>query len=444
MESISESQRTEQELEQAARGAHRLRGLDGPDGSYARLQAGDRRRGLASPTRRGRRIEQDEEEGEEGSEGEEGIEADEANEAEDGEAGKGDTESAEGETEAKEDDETTRAAVGEVRSEEIDGRGGGVRAVVEDEDSRRAEQTEDSSGLHARVGEAEEGGRPGGDAASAATGAELESVPCGSFAALESDGDVQAAATSAPPSASSASPSADIADDAATSASAHFTASSSLSSPPSSPHTSSHGSSLRQRGESEGGGRRPTVSALELTASGEPSPTISLSPGSSDPAAAAEGLAPPALRTLEGWLVKRGHVWKTWLRRWFVVRGDEVEYWTDVPSVGGKVRGRFTLSAQSRAWVVRVSGRPFAFSVTTSDLSRSFLCQAASAAELEEWVTVLNHNSAVIAARVARERADSGDVGDGKGRRGRGGGGSGGGGGVRSLRAASEGADGDD
>lgn len=123
-------------------------------------------------------------------------------------------------------------------------------------------------------------------------------------------------------------------------------------------------------------------------------------------AAAAE---PPALRpqTKEGFLVKQGHLWRSWKRRFFSLRHDSLCYYE---RVGDKTpRGVIPLENAT----VELPGpgddkKPFLFIVTSSaDFGRPkrFLIQAASDGEREVRVSLESAPTLVADRAPARPRA---------------------------------------
>ena len=64
--------------------------------------------------------------------------------------------------------------------------------------------------------------------------------------------------------------------------------------------------------------------------------------------------------THEGWCTKQGHIFKTWKRRWFVLNGSNISYFT---SPGGKLKGSFSLN-NSHVQLDKESNKPNSFTIS--------------------------------------------------------------------------------
>ena len=89
---------------------------------------------------------------------------------------------------------------------------------------------------------------------------------------------------------------------------------------------------------------------------------------------------------LEGWLQKQGHLWKSWLRRYFKQTGepggDLVYYETDALS---KEKGRICLRT---ATLLPCSDKPLMFGVKEAG-GKTYLLRAPSPEDAERWLRAL-------------------------------------------------------
>eukprot|EP00051_Salpingoeca_urceolata_P015557 m.202136 g.202136 ORF g.202136 m.202136 type:complete len:513 (-) comp18435_c0_seq1:264-1802(-) len=96
------------------------------------------------------------------------------------------------------------------------------------------------------------------------------------------------------------------------------------------------------------------------------------------------------LRTHSGWLTKQGGRYKSWKRRWFVMRGNQMSYYKD--PTDRKPLGVITLMAREVKIIPEddESGprRKFCFEVRGTG-QRTFVCCAASQEEMEKWIEVM-------------------------------------------------------
>lgn len=98
-----------------------------------------------------------------------------------------------------------------------------------------------------------------------------------------------------------------------------------------------------------------------------------------------------------GWMRKRGHVFKTWRRRWFELERGVLQY---CPKPGGKVKG--TVHLRSGSLVKTSNKRANCFVISTG--SYVLYCQPESAADRDRWMDWL-YQHRDYAARVHRSTA---------------------------------------
>lgn len=87
--------------------------------------------------------------------------------------------------------------------------------------------------------------------------------------------------------------------------------------------------------------------------------------------------------THEGWCTKLGQVFKTWKRRWFVLQGSTISYYT---SPEGKLKGTISLK-DSKVQLDKESKKPFAFTIITP--SRTYYIVTNSEEETSSWINVI-------------------------------------------------------
>jgi hypothetical protein len=104
------------------------------------------------------------------------------------------------------------------------------------------------------------------------------------------------------------------------------------------------------------------------------------------------GFDMPLVRS--GWLWKRGRVLKTWKRRWFELRGDDLRYFKAAPTEGTPPSrgggsggaGCFHIGSIVTATPATKPDKPHRFYVATP--GRTLYLQADTAADMTEWIAV--------------------------------------------------------
>ena len=96
---------------------------------------------------------------------------------------------------------------------------------------------------------------------------------------------------------------------------------------------------------------------------------------------------------LSGWMTKRGHFFKTWRKRWFVLYPFRVSYYTDQDRV--HMKGTYLLDQNS--YVERIAdnyfyGRKFVFKLHARGTDNElFMSAESSAISMEEWMSSIFH-----------------------------------------------------
>lgn len=85
---------------------------------------------------------------------------------------------------------------------------------------------------------------------------------------------------------------------------------------------------------------------------------------------------------VEGWMAKKGHLFRSWRNRWFVLDDGDMSYFSKPED--RKCKGTVKLTADSSVESLVDYHRPFVFKVTTP--SKAFMLQAADEDELDEWI----------------------------------------------------------
>ena len=89
------------------------------------------------------------------------------------------------------------------------------------------------------------------------------------------------------------------------------------------------------------------------------------------------------IQSYEGWLTKQGLVFKTWKRRWFVLKGSVITYYV---SPSGKIKGTISLK-DSTVQLDKESKRQPAFKITTPD--RIYNIVADTQDDANAWVNAI-------------------------------------------------------
>lgn len=95
----------------------------------------------------------------------------------------------------------------------------------------------------------------------------------------------------------------------------------------------------------------------------------------------------------EGELKKQGHVVKNWKHRWFVIKKDTMYYFKSKKDTVRQPLGTIPLEDAVLTVTdtkVKNSKKEFLFEVTSTRIDKSFLIQAASQQEMNEWIEAIN------------------------------------------------------
>ena len=87
--------------------------------------------------------------------------------------------------------------------------------------------------------------------------------------------------------------------------------------------------------------------------------------------------------THEGWYTKLGQAFKTWKRRWFVLQGSTISYYT---SPGSKLNGTISLE-NSKIQQDKESKKSFSFTIITPN--RTYYIVTNSEEENSAWINVI-------------------------------------------------------
>lgn len=88
----------------------------------------------------------------------------------------------------------------------------------------------------------------------------------------------------------------------------------------------------------------------------------------------------------EGWCIKLGGVFKTWRKRWFVLQGATLKYYS---AKDEELKGEIQIKPDNVISKYPQCKKPHAFSINTEN--RLYQIAAPSEEELDEWIKVLNN-----------------------------------------------------
>jgi ankyrin repeat protein len=88
---------------------------------------------------------------------------------------------------------------------------------------------------------------------------------------------------------------------------------------------------------------------------------------------------------VEGWMAKKGHLFRSWRNRWFVLDDGDMSYFSKAED--RKSKGTVKLTPDTQVESLTGYHRPFVFKVTTP--SKAFMLQAADEDELDEWLSAV-------------------------------------------------------
>lgn len=114
---------------------------------------------------------------------------------------------------------------------------------------------------------------------------------------------------------------------------------------------------------------------------------------------------------LEGYLTKRGGIWKNWLVRWCILRSDFLYYY-EAKDNSYYLKGKIPLYAatvltqeeSNQAKIFR--GRTFGFSIATVSGDRTYYLCANSQAHRDEWVSRLRTNIYALEEKISQITVD--------------------------------------
>eukprot|EP00948_MAST-09A_sp_MAST-9A-sp1_P000155 g155.t1 len=92
---------------------------------------------------------------------------------------------------------------------------------------------------------------------------------------------------------------------------------------------------------------------------------------------------------LTGWMYKQGKKWKTWRKRWFVMKNNSIKYFKNCSTFGKYMHPLGMLNIDDTVTIAVSDKRSYCFEVVT--LSRTWYFAPGSIDEREEWMECINN-----------------------------------------------------
>jgi len=96
------------------------------------------------------------------------------------------------------------------------------------------------------------------------------------------------------------------------------------------------------------------------------------------------------LKNHRSWLYKQGHVVKNWKLRYFIVKGEMLQYYTDDTLAPTKQKGSFSLKDCQLVLDITVEGRDHCFMVKPMGGLKEYLLSAHSKEEKQAWLDAIS------------------------------------------------------